>query len=203
MHKRIEITGIIASGKTTLARAVADAGVACAVFESFATNPFYDAFYRDPSICSFETEVTFLLQHYHDARNSCLHADGPVVCDFSFDLDAAYAATTLNEAERRTFAAVHEHVIDVLRSPDLLVALKCSPRESLRRIHLRARPAEQSISARYLKALADAIDARLDRADMVIVEIDSEAIDFSVAGEAQNEIVRQVLAELRATSLTT
>jgi deoxyadenosine/deoxycytidine kinase len=70
-------------------------------------------------------------------------------------LDAAYAATTLNEAEIRTFAVVHQYVIEDVRSPDVLVAPKCSPREWLRRIHLRARPAEQSISARYLETLAD------------------------------------------------
>jgi deoxyadenosine/deoxycytidine kinase len=76
MYRRIEITGIIAAGKTTLARALADAGFAYGVFESFANNPFYDAFYRNPYRCSFETEVTFLLQHYHDARNSCIHTYG-------------------------------------------------------------------------------------------------------------------------------
>jgi deoxyadenosine/deoxycytidine kinase len=203
MLKRIEITGIIASGKTTLASVLADGGDACPVLESFSTNPFYDAFYRDPSGCAFETELTFLLQHYHDARRSCAGADRPLVCDFSFELDAAYAATTLNETERQPFAVVHQHVTKVMRSPDVLIALRCSAQESLRRIHRRGRPAEQSISAEYLQQLADAIDARLDLTEATVIEIDSEAIDFSVPGEGRDHLLHQVLTELRLTSLTT
>ena len=31
-------------------------------------NPFWEAFYTDPSAYTFETEITFLLQHYHFAK---------------------------------------------------------------------------------------------------------------------------------------
>lgn len=61
---RVEFCGGIASGKTTLTKLLQIENLT-SVFEDFGKNPFYRAFYHDPVGTAFETELTFLSQHYH------------------------------------------------------------------------------------------------------------------------------------------
>ena len=63
----IEICGAIASRKPTLCSTIGNNGVNTA-FEKFHKNPFFEDFYTDQSSFSFETEITFLLQHYHEIK---------------------------------------------------------------------------------------------------------------------------------------
>lgn len=203
MAKRIEIAGIIASGKTTLARVLADSGIANAVLESFSTNPFYEAFYRDPSACAFETEVTFLLQHYHAIHTRDATKLVPVVCDFSVELDSAYAATTLTDDEVRTFSAVRTHVTRVIGEADLIVALDCRPGEALRRIQERGRAAEGSITIGYLDALSASLHDKLKQTSGKVLKVNSEMLDFSVPGDAQASVVRRIAADMSLLSLPT
>jgi len=53
---RIEITGAIGSGKSSLAKLLLDHGFDV-VFEEFKMNPFWRAFYSNPIKYNFETEL--------------------------------------------------------------------------------------------------------------------------------------------------
>jgi deoxyadenosine/deoxycytidine kinase len=83
----IEVCGGIASGKTTFAGLMTRIGLK-PVFEEFRTNPFWQAFYFDPAKYAFETEITFMLQHYHQIKKDQLIMGKSICCDFSFFLDA-------------------------------------------------------------------------------------------------------------------
>ena len=63
MKDRIEIWGAIASGKTTLTQAFSKFGYS-ADLEDFTRISMLDDFYADPLSVSFETEISFTLQHY-------------------------------------------------------------------------------------------------------------------------------------------
>ena len=63
----IEVAGCIASGKTTFVR-ILEVESLEGIFEDHTINPFWKTFYTDPSTCAFETEISFLLQHYHFTR---------------------------------------------------------------------------------------------------------------------------------------
>src|SRR3954447_11075813 len=91
---RVEICGGIASGKTTLANLLGSSE-RMVVREDFSSNPFWRAFYDDPNNTAFETEITFLLQHYHQIKVAT-NLEKSFACDFSLLLDYAYAHVTLN-----------------------------------------------------------------------------------------------------------
>src|SRR5947209_2523771 len=78
--KHVAIEGVIGAGKTTVARLIAARTDAVFLGETADTHPFVDAFYSDPPRYALETELGFLLIHYHQLF---LREPGSVVADFS------------------------------------------------------------------------------------------------------------------------
>lgn len=177
MSDRIEICGGIASGKTTLAVLLRRLG-ATPVLENFAANPFWRAFCSDPAPNAFETEVCFLLQHYHDIRTNS--APQPV-CDFSLLLDYAYSRVTLDEHARQCFDAVYAEARRRVGTPELAIYLRCDPLVELDRIRSRSRPEEKPISAEYLRSLNQALEQLIfsTRAYGRLLVIDSDSRNFA------------------------
>jgi len=189
---RIEICGGIASGKTTLARILARKNIT-PTLERFRDNPFYEAFYRDPVAHAFETEIAFLLLHYHQIKIVSKEKKR-ICCDFSLVLDRAYAHVTLPRAQLRTFCDLQKFLEPQLPRRDLLIHLVCDADSQLGRIRQRGRATEAHITRTYLNALNESLARRvnsLGRSERVL-SINSAARDF-----AHNEAVRrQVLKEI-------
>ena len=184
-----EICGSIASGKTTLAHLLEDIGFNV-VLESFRDNPFLEEFYSDPAEYAFETEITFLLQHYHQIKVNN-EEKAPFVCDFSPVLDLAYADVTLSGSEKEAFLAVYEEIKYQLSPPALLIHLQSSASVLSERIRARGRAAEKSISIEYLELLDNALTLRIQEVGdkITIITIDSEKHDFATnESEKRNTI---------------
>ncbi|NKC16549.1 MAG: hypothetical protein GKR94_31420 [Gammaproteobacteria bacterium] len=182
-QRLIEIVGGIGSGKTTLANRLSVPRVSV-VFEDHKLNPFWRAFYETPEAHAFETELTFLLQHYHFAKRS-LESDALVVLDHSLELDLAYALVGLPEKRREIFRLVYQEVRAELGYPCWLIWLRCSPGEQMRRIRFRGRPEEESLSIKFLASLNRSLEHSLasgSRASELVV-IDSEMTDLRRDGD--------------------
>src|SRR5271157_6204123 len=134
---RIEVCGGIASGKTTFAGLLKRLAFT-PIFEKFQANPFLEAFYQDAAKYAFETEISFLLQHYHQIKKES-GQDIISACDFSMILDIAFARMGLNGTKLQAFSLVYDEVKRDLGYPPLLVHLKCDAQTELRRIRDRAR----------------------------------------------------------------
>ena len=193
---RVEICGGIASGKTTLAKLLQIENLT-SVFEDFGKNPFYRAFYHDPVGTAFETELTFLLQHYHQEKTAARHMKS-FCADFSLILDDAYACVTLPPDKLRLFRSVHKQVEAELPSRALLVHLRCPPEVEMKRIRRRRRVAERTITLAYLAKINEALDARtksISRGENVLI-IDSNSLDFARESRAQEVVRRQIAGAL-------
>lgn len=173
---RIEICGGISAGKTTLSRLLDEIGIH-AVYEDFEANPFLQEFYALPELYSFETEISFLLQHYHLIKKTW-KKQNRLVCDYSFVLDHAYAEMTLkNRNERNLFFKIESEILRHLAKPDLLVYLKCEPAILLQRIIERGRSIEKGITIEYLSNLIILLEEQLIKEKNYIV-IESDKINF-------------------------
>lgn len=194
MAVRIEICGGIASGKTTLA-ALLDSNGFRAVLENFRSNPFWQQFYSDPRKFAFETEITFLLQHYNKIKVAG-ETDGPFACDFSYLLDRAYADVTLGDDQRRAFLAVYDEARKNTGPADLIVFLRCGAEEEFARIRRRGRSVEAGIKMDYLVALNEAVAHRIAvaKSESKVIEIDSERNDFANDPDTQRKMVADILA---------
>lgn len=197
---RIELAGGIASGKSTLAHAIKGRGVR-AIFEDFSSNPFFKDFYCNPLEFAFQTEITYLLQHFSaiDVAMQDATTLAPIVSDYSIALDLAYARVTLSATDCRVFEVVLDRVLEKIRLPAVLVKLDCPPSVELQRIKARGRPAESAIELPYLESLRDALNdvLRDDRfKDINILRIDSESRDFRAHGSDRVAVVAEILEQL-------
>ena len=182
MGKRIEVSGGIASGKTTFVSGLCSDG-SFAVFERFRDTQFYRAFYEDPITYAFETEIDFLLQHYHMLKRE--RAREKVISDYSLWLDRAYANTNLSGNKHRAFLAVWNEILSDIGHPALVVHLKCKPDVLMNRIARRRRPEEAGISIDYISKLNLQINSEVTRLSEItpVLEISSDEVDFSETAE--------------------
>ena len=189
----VEIMGCIASGKTTLTRILVSPFVE-RTYEDHKVNPFWEAFYTDPSTCAFETEITFLLQHYHFAKLAAARTEGAILLDHSFELDMAYAELGLEGARKEIFTSIYREIRNEIGLPRALVFVTCSAEEALKRIRLRGRPFEQNVTVEFLAGLQRELERRLATlADSVpVVTIDSETTDFREDGLWREDLLKQL-----------
>lgn len=193
---RVEIIGNIASGKTTLANVLGEH--LTSIYENFQENPFWESFYCEPEANSFETEITFTLQHYHQIKRE-LAKRIIFTCDFSLTLDKTYADVTLSGRRHEIYQQLLRELVDEVGPPDILVYLVCSEELLLERIRLRERESEKSITIDYLKALSTHIDQNIQEVDGLtrIINIDSAALNFTLEGSERNSVEQMILAEVQ------
>ncbi len=166
-------------------------------FENFQANPFFHAFYADPVGAAFETEVSFLLQHYHEIKTSAKRGKS-FVCDFSFYLDLSYANVTLSQDKLEAFLAVYREVKRDLGTPSLTVHLKCEPKIELERIRCRGREVENGITLNYLEQINVRLEQVLAERPFAgeIIVIDSGLSDFAHDEEVKHTILSHIIQKL-------
>ena len=193
---RVEICGGIASGKTTLATLLGEQGLHT-VFENFQSSPFLEAFYLSPQRYSFETEVTFLLQHYHQIKITNPKSSS-FICDYSLYLDIAYATVTLTRTQLKAFKAVYQEIRSEIYIPKLLIKLECSAEVELKRIHNRKRSFEQNIKVDFLQNLNQAIDNTVKNfgRETSVININSEKLDFASNKEDKDFVISVINEKL-------
>ncbi|SDY36184.1 deoxynucleoside kinase [Nitrosomonas sp. Nm33] len=192
MTCRIEICGGIASGKTTLANLLASLNIK-PILENFQINPFWKAFYADPIGTAFETEITFLLQHYHQIKLAG-KSESKIVSDFAMYLDLAYAHVTLQEDKRETFLSVYREVEKELGVPALLIHLKCDPETELKRIRERGRDVENLITIEYLQQINTQLEKILiEKANPhKLFVINSGLLDFAHDEDVKQSVLNKI-----------
>jgi deoxyadenosine/deoxycytidine kinase len=185
--RRIEISGNIASGKTTLSGGLLNKGF-CSIFEDFKKNPFFEEFYKDYKAFSFETEITFLLQHYHSIKIQ--KSNAPLACDYSLLLDLAYADVNLAGDRHKIFCEMAAELQNEIGFPSQIIHLVCPEEVLLQRISARSRDVETSITVDYLRALSKAISMRIGSilGQISVITLDSNAIDFTSGTEGILEL---------------
>lgn len=199
LKPRVEICGGIASGKTSLAILLSKCGFHTGL-ENFSSNPFFSDFYADPSAYAFETEITFLLQHFSAIR-TMVGKDEINAFDFSLALDLAYAQVTLSAADQAVFDVVHRASVEKLGTPDLLVRLRCDVDEELSRIRRRGREQELGVKRTYLEQIESALDRVINSEPFSltpILEIDSRRINFVADPAGIAQVLQKIKDRLAA-----
>src|SRR4051794_32043403 len=102
----ISVEGCIGAGKSTTARLVAESLGWGAVLEQTSAHPFLDAFYSDTALYALETELAFVLVHYHQLHP--LGRSARFVSDFSPVKDLVFAEMNLPSRDLTTFMQLYD-----------------------------------------------------------------------------------------------
>lgn len=181
MHYLV-IEGNIGSGKTSLAKAVAERCGHRLLLEEFAENTFLPEFYRDPQRYAFPLEMSFLAARAQQIKDYFVHAPDrhlPVVSDYLFDKSKIFASVNLPVEEFH----LYENFFNIIRSsipqPDLILFLDQDIENLKKNISGRGRSFENNISTGYLQNVMDAYKEYFALAKPPnLMVIDTSRMDF-------------------------
>lgn len=193
-HRYIAIEGNIGSGKTTLAKMLADRYDADLVLEQFEDNEFLPRFYADPARYAFPVEMTFLAERYGQLNRA--HPGESLfapltISDYFLSKSLIFAASNLQEDELRLFRKVFDIMFRKITKPDLLVYLYSTIDRLQENIRIRGRRYEQNISSKYLRRIQNRYLDFLHKQSLntPVMIIDVSKIDFVNDEQAFEEIV--------------
>jgi len=193
---RIEICGGIASGKTTLAKLVAEGGSCDLVLEQYRENPFWIRYHASPETWVEEKNFCFLLQHIGAIK--AMGDAGLVVCDYAVFQDLAYARLVENRNHSQLMKALFKHLYSKYEPPTLVVFLSCSPQIQLQRIRARGRPEEVGMAVDYLAKLNSAIGSIVKEVvpKTRVHHISTDVIDFATQPHTAAAVKAEILARV-------
>ena len=188
-YNNISIEGNIGAGKTTLAKALAQKLDGRLILESFENNPFLELFYQDRERYSFQVEMFFLTERYHQLSKNLLgdifHSH--TISDYVFAKSAIFSGINLSHSEHELFLNLFRIMERFMPKPDILIYLHIPLEKVVEQINLRGREYEQNIPTEYLAHIEKAYINYLKeetRFPIVLVQEDPAAtrtIDQSLA----------------------
>lgn len=180
----IAIAGNIGSGKSTLTRMLARHYGWEARFEQVDENPYLDDYYRDIQRWSFNLEVYFLKERFHDLLDIA-KADHTIVQDRTI-FEGVYVFMqnnkemgNLSNRDYETYMELFEQMMTIARYPELMIYLRASVPHLVGNIQKRGRDYEQQIQLEYLENLNRRYDDFIyNRYKGRVMVIEKDTLDF-------------------------
>jgi len=198
----IAIAGNIGVGKSTLTGLLSHELGWEPFYEAVAENPYLADFYQDMTRYAFHSQIFFLARRLRHHR-WLLDFPGSVVQDRSVYEDADIFARALYEQKHilprdyRTYRELYEVLIQFLPPPDLVVYLRASVPTLLKRIALRGRTFEQSITPEYLEQLNTLYETWLHEFSLCpVLTVPADDLDFVRNGAHLDLIISKVKEKL-------
>lgn len=194
----INIEGNIGSGKSSLAKLLAQEMDALLMLEQFDDNPFLPEFYNDPTRYAFSVEVSFLYERFRQIRDE-LNAPNlfyeHVISDYSLGKTAIFASENLNHIEFELFLNLYQQLYQNVPLPDVLVYISRPVGVLKHFIAKRNRSYEQTISSDYLMKIDAAYTQHLFRTlDQPTLIFHLEDFDFLIDVELFRKMKDYILS---------
>lgn len=156
-YRYIVVEGPIGVGKTTLARAIAEASGAALMLEDPDTNPFLARFYENAERYALPAQLFFLFQRIDQiaALNQSDLFRRATVADFMLEKDVLFAQLNLKDEELKLYEQIYRHLKPQSPEPDLVVYLQATPTTLVERVQRRGIPYEKHMPDAYLAELAE------------------------------------------------
>ncbi len=191
----IAVEGVMGSGKSTVAKKIAERIGAKTVLDNYFDNPFLSDFYSNPDKFALPLQLYFLTMRY---RQQVEIAPGDlfnqnIVSNYIFNKDQIYASYNLDDKNLALYNQILKVMNLNIHSPDVIVYLHAPDHKCLyERIKKRKRVYEKEINEFYLEGLNKAYIYFFDHfreCPLLIVNI--EGLD-SENGEHIDQILKEI-----------
>ncbi len=192
----IVIEGPIGSGKTTLAKLLADKFSVQLLSEKAESNPFLPRFYQDAQRYALPTQLFFLFQRSRQIADMTQRDlfSAPTVADFFLEKDPLFARLNLDDEEYALYHQIYTHLQLKSPKPDLVIYLQTPIEELAERIEERNISYEQEIPLEYIERLADAYSEFFHSYDASpVLIVNNEKLNIIKDESALNLLVDRIL----------
>lgn len=192
----IVVEGPIGSGKTTLARLLADKFSVQLLSEKAEDNPFLSRFYQDAQRYALPTQLFFLFQRSRQIADMTQRDmfSAPTVADFFLEKDPLFARLNLDDEEYALYHQIYTHLQLKSPKPDLVIYLQTPIDELAERIEERNISYEQEIPREYIERLADAYSEFFHTYDTSpVLIVNNEKLNIIKDESALNLLVDRIL----------
>lgn len=191
----VVIEGPIGSGKTTLARMLADTFSVELLSEKAEANPFLTRFYQDAQRYALPTQLFFLFQRSRQIEDMAQRDmfGQPTVSDFFLEKDPLFARLNLDDEEYSLYHQIYQHLQLKAPKPDLVVYLQTPVDALMDRIEERNISYEQDMPREYIARLAEAYSEFFhgyDASPLLIVN--NEKLNIIKDPEAFNLLIERI-----------
>ena len=176
--KLISIIGPPASGKTTAARLLAEVLDAKLVLEDFEGNPFLAESYVGNDEACLPAQLYYLMSRVSQLSLLAWPGEGVVVSDYGLCQDHLYARAKLNAGDLALYEQVAARLTPLVKPPDVVVHVDCSPRLMRRRIEGRGRDFERVFTEDFLREMRDAHREAVGGLSCEVVSVDGDCYDW-------------------------
>lgn len=191
----IVVEGPIGSGKTTLARMLAEKFSTQLLTEKAEENPFLARFYDDPKRYALQTQIFFLFQRARqiaDISQIDMFSQ-PITADFFLEKDPLFARLNLNDEEYALYHQIFQHLQLESPKPDLVIYLQTPVSALTGRIAERNIKYENNIPAEYLERLATAYSEYFHSYDAApVLIVNNEKLNIIKDEAALNLLVDRI-----------
>lgn len=195
-HRYLIIEGNIGSGKTTLAKHIAQKFNYALVLEEFAQNTFLPLFYKNPEAFAFPLEMSFMAARYKQLKEffGKQTLPFPVVADYMFEKCLLFAKTNLRKEEYKLYEQFFSLLKPQIPAPQLIVYLHKDVNKLQQNIQKRGRKYEQHIKDEYLEKISSAYLSFLKKKKGAkVLLIETNELDFVADSKHFNHIVDKIL----------
>lgn len=191
----IAVEGPIGSGKTTLARMLAEKFSTQLLTEKAEENPFLARFYDDPIRYALQTQIFFLFQRARqivDISQIDMFSQ-PITADFFLEKDPLFARLNLNDEEYALYHQIFQQLQLESPKPDLVIYLQTPVSALTERIAERNIKYENNIQPEYLERLATAYSEYFHTYDAApVLIVNNEKLNIIKDEAALNLLVDRI-----------
>lgn len=181
-YNYIAIEGNIGSGKTSLAKMIAQEYNAKLILERFADNSFLPKFYENPQQYAFPLEMSFLADRYQQLKEEVASPDlfkSFTIADYFINKSLIFARKTLQTDEYTLYSKLFNIINSSLPQPELILYLYANVERVKQNIINRGREYEQNIQFSYLEKIQDGYfdHFKINKRSVILI-VDTNNLDF-------------------------